>query len=920
MTDVPGSTSTGRTIAIGGSLTGTLETLGDHDWYKITLTAGQKIVISLGGNGSMPVEDTYLYLRDSSGNAIASDDDGGPGTDSRIVFTVATSGTYYIDVGAWNEGYSGGYQLSVQTYTPPPVFDWDEAAQQLTHGYWDGDWHRWDVSQGDSITVNLTALTQPGRALARAALAEWTDIIGVNFTEVSTGGQITFDDNEEGAFTSANWASHVITSAHVNISTQWLADYGTGLDTYSFQSYLHEIGHALGLGHAGNYNGDASYAGDAIFANDGWPTTIMSYFDQDESTYFDDRYFTREFVGTPMNADIVAMQALYGLSTTTRAGNTTYGFNSNANREIFHADQYPGVAYTIFDSGGVDTVDYSGFTGGNLINLNSETFSDIGGRTGNVFIARGTMIENAIGSDQSSDYIIGNSANNVLDGRGNQDSVSYETADAGVAVSLSASGPQNTGGAGMDTLLNFENLIGSNFDDVLTARQLGSVYGGDGADVLIASDGGTHFFGQAGDDRLIGGLGYDIFDGGEGWDTADYSDRPSRVTLDLSGQGPSKASLINVEAAIGTNFNDLLTGDTGPNFLDGRNGIDELFGLGGDDELVGGSGNDKLDGGTGNDRLEGGAGNDVYYADSSGDVIVEAPGEGTDRVFATADYVLGQNLELLTLTGAADISGYGNAIANTLTGNGGSNELFGLAGNDVLDGAAGSDRMVGGSGNDKYYVDASADRAEENAGEGTDTVLSSANYTVGANIEKLTLTGTSNIYGYGNDLANTITGNSAANKLFGLDGNDSLSGGSGDDKLFGDLGADTLKGGDGLDWIEGGAGRDVLYGNSDADSFVFREGDFGGATTSTADRIIDFSQADADRVDLHFVDAKTTVGGNQTFTFIGTESFHNVAGELRYQEISGNTFVYGDTNGDGVADFMIRLDGGHALVAGDFVL
>ena len=518
MADIPGNTTTTSSISVGGSVAGNLETLGDHDWYKVTLTAGQQIVITLGGSGSNPVIDTFVYLRGPGGNLIASDDDSGPGTDSKLVFTANTTGTYYIDVGAWDEQFTGTYTLSVKPYTPPPVFNYDQIADQLIYDYWGGDWHHFNVTQGGSISVNITALTPAGQTLARAALAEWTDIIGVHFNEVATGGQITFDDNEEGAFTSANWSGHVTTSAHVNISTQWLADNGTGRDSYSFQTYLHEIGHALGLGHAGDYNGDATYPVDATFANDAWSTTVMSYFTPTENTYFNDQSFTEAFAVTPMNGDIVAMDILYGLSTTTRTGNTRYGFNSNADRDVFHADLYPNVAYTIFDSGGVDTLDYSGFTASNLINLNPEKFSNIGGRTGNMRIARGTIIENAVGGS-GSDYIIGNAADNKLDGGGGTlDTVSYAAAAAGVTVNLRLTTPQATGGAGTDIVSNFERLVGSNFNDVLTGRGVGVgyVYGGGGDDILISSAGGDHLYGEAGDDRYVGGPRSDSFDGGEG--------------------------------------------------------------------------------------------------------------------------------------------------------------------------------------------------------------------------------------------------------------------------------------------------------------------------------------------------------------------------------------------------------------------
>jgi serralysin len=159
------------------------------------------------------------------------------------------------------------------------------------------------------------------------------------------------------AQTDTSWSGGIISSSSVQISKSWITNYGSTLDSYSLQTYVHEIGHALGLGHSGNYNVNASYPADALFANDAWSTSVMSYFSQTENSYFAGLGFTHNFVATPMLADIVAMQSLYGLSTTTRTGNTTYGFNANASRDIFDASLTPGVAYTVFDSGGIDTLD-----------------------------------------------------------------------------------------------------------------------------------------------------------------------------------------------------------------------------------------------------------------------------------------------------------------------------------------------------------------------------------------------------------------------------------------------------------------------------------------------------------------------------------------------------------------------------------
>jgi Ca2+-binding RTX toxin-like protein len=159
------------------------------------------------------------------------------------------------------------------------------------------------------------------------------------------------------------------------------------------------------------------------------------------------------------------------------------------------------------------------------------------------------------------------------------------------------------------------------------------------------------------------------------------------------------------------------------------------------------------------------------------------------------------NLENLTLTGVAAINGTGNADDNVITGNGASNSLnggggndtlTGGAGNDTLDGGAGNDSLIGGTGNDTFIVDSSLDVVVEAVASGTDTVRSSVTYTLGANVDNLTLTGVAASNGTGNTDSNVIAGNSAANSLDGGAGNDTLNGGAGGDLLTGGLGTDRF--------------------------------------------------------------------------------------------------------------------------------
>ena len=209
--------------------------------------------------------------------------------------------------------------------------------------------------------------------------------------------------------------------------------------------------------------------------------------------------------------------------------------------------------------------------------------------------------------------------------------------------------------------------------------------------------------------------------------------------------------------------------------VNGTSGNDFLPGLGGDDVINGGAGNDSLDGGTGADTMTGGSGNDTYFVDNAGDAVIESAGNGTDTVNTMISYGLTAEVENLVLQGGADLQGYGNTLANMITGN---------AGGNLLDGGVGADTMTGGAGGDTYFVDDAGDMVVENVGEGSDAVFSTVHYGLTANVETLVLQGSADLQGYGNSLNNAIFGNSGTNLLNGFAGADVMYGGAGSDVYF----------------------------------------------------------------------------------------------------------------------------------------
>lgn len=360
------------------------------------------------------------------------------------------------------------------------------------------------------------------KTMASLAFELWDDLIVNDITRVSTGGDITFamssttgnSTYSSQQYSSLNGTRWQFSSAEVWLASQWDShDQGSDITygSYGLKTYLHEIGHAIGLDHPGEYNGSADYDTDAVYKQDTRRYSIMSYFnfDADGSNTF---HFSSArgilYASTPMLHDIAAIQAIYGADMTTRAGNTTYGFQSNAGRDLFNFAINTSPVLAIWDAGGVDKLNLSGYAVDQRIDLRAGTYSDVGGLKNNLAIAFGATIENATGGS-AIDRITGNSVANTING----------LAGADVIQGLGGNDVLS-GGAGAD-----------------------KVYGGDGLDKVYGGAGVDQLFGNGGADRLFGGAGNDILNGGLGMDTAVFSGSKAAYRIVETASGATVTAL-----------------------------------------------------------------------------------------------------------------------------------------------------------------------------------------------------------------------------------------------------------------------------------------------------------------------------------------------------------------------------------------
>jgi len=523
--------------------------------------------------------------------------------------------------------------------------------------------------------------------------------------------------------------------------------------------------------------------------------------------------------------------------------------------------------------------------------------------------------ENVTG-DAHDNIIMGGKGNDVLNGGGGADTMTggagndtYYVDDANdKTIELSAKD-------GTDTVIASRDwALGDFLENLTLAAGAGNINGTGNA---LANT----IIGNEGNNRLDGGAGNDTLKGGAGDDTYVVDSAGDKLTENANA-GTDKVES-SVTWTLGLNFENLTLTESAS-----INGIGNAVA----NVITGNSGNNILDGKAGADTMSGGAGNDTYYVENSGDTVSEtSAGDGTDTVISTISYVLGQYLENLTLIGSAAINGTGNERANVIIGNGASNIIDGGAGSDKLDGAggidtisyataatgvtvdisqksgigttggdtdtllnfenitgsahddtlignslanvinggAGADAMTGGAGNDTYYVDDIHDTVSEvSAKDGTDTVISTVDFTLGNFVENLTLAGAGSVNATGNALNNILIGNTGYNRLDGGAGADTMKGGAGNDTYVVDNAGDKLTENlnEGTDTVEasvtwtlgknfenltltgsaaingtgnelsnaitGNAANNTLKGGAGADTFVFLGAHFGVDTVA----------------------------------------------------------------------------------------
>lgn len=693
-----------------------------------------------------------------------------------------------------------------------PSFTIDEAAAQITRS--NSSWNGTNVlgqpatvtyafrasepatmpnGTADFVRFNATQIEQ-----ATLSLQSWSDVANITFRRVGSGttGEGAYSNNAQmlfGNFATGDsyafaWGPFGSNGVDSVSGDSWFDAKSSTLQNpanlnYGRQTITHEIGHAIGLSHPGSYNagtGSPTYANAAVYYEDSRQYSVMSYWSETNTGASNAGYSA----AGPLLDDIAAAQRLYGANMTTRTGDTTYGFNSNTGRDHLSTNSAnTPVIFAAWDAGGTDTFDFSGYTQAQLIDLGAGNFSNVGGLVGNVAIAQGATIENAVGGT-GADVIRGNAANNRLTGGGGVDQLfglaGDDTLIAGAGAVRALVKPQGQANAtqataaslnGVFTLTADPNIANATTIPHATARATASgqsewysftvAQAGqitidiDGAsfdtEIYLVNSAGTQLASNDDSRPIDPGSVVNPNDAAETRDSAitynvtqpgTYFVRVERYDSNATTAGGTYSLHVSVPGATVT-----ASGYEGSR-LDGGDGADTLIGGTADDILIGGAGNDRLDGNGGRDTATGGAGADTFVYDAVGDSAADAATR--DRI---TDFTRGED--------RIDLSGVGSSR---------------FVGTAAFSGVAGEVRSTSSGGVTLVELDRNGDRVADVQIELTGTLALASSDFVGLGTvtpptppsppPSTTLTGTS-----GND---QITGTAGITRIEGLDGNDTL--------------------------------------------------------------------------------------------------------------------------------------------------
>ena len=785
--DAPADSSTSYTLEPDQEIQGLLHRSDDKDWFKTRLTTGTIHTVTVAGDTGITIT-----LLDSTGEKILS----GVPTPTGALLEVNPSETadYYVEIKGAEDITDTEYRLTIKQDVP--VGTVDDLARYLTDDYWEttGESRRkFNINASNpTVTVNLANLSEDGKELARKAFESWTNVAGIKFDYIETeDADITFTNIPGGsayARTTVDDAGHIITS-EINIPPELLENSGNSIDSFTFYVFIHEIGHAIGLGHPGPYNGiQVTWGIHNVYKIDSYQYSVMSYLNQDINKLHD---ASLAYNVTPMVADIIAMQDLYDdLDSAHNAGDTVYGVDSSSTGyladflELLTAeittDFFSGITINNANSTPTIKLTFADFDNDKDLDLvvgegstwNLRYFENTGNKDNPVYTEK-SGTENPFTGFNEKNYTgpvaVDLNNDNLMDlvftetnSPGDQQIIFLKNVGTVTSPKFEKQNDTLNPFNGIETdswsAITLADLDNDNKPDLVTIRDSKPVYykntGTNNTPAFTEATGDNNPFQSITDAQFNTPYPADV--NNDGLIDMIAGSRNGNIVY-LKNTGTTESPEFTQQHGEDNPFNSLNTGAyTAPVLVDLNN--DNTL------ELVISQQDEQL-----------------FYIENTGD---------TDNPEYIAEFIANPTTFTLYDTGGVDTIDFStdpdDQVINLKPE--GISDIYGLTGNMTIARDTWIENAIAGAGND---------------------VLK------------------------GNTLDNELEGNGGDDRLYGYAGDDTLEGGPGADRLYGSAGDDTLTGGPGDDRLSGGA---------DADVFVFTPGD-------GDDTITDFTGGE-DKIDL----------------------------------------------------------------------